>query len=591
MATNISKLAVVLTANGAGMKAGLNAAGKDAESFASRIASIAGGMAVYDLAKSAVTSIASGITGLATTAIKLAADAEQAKVAFTTMLGSADLAKQLIAQINSFAAATPFETSELVNVSKNLLAFGVAQEQIVPTMRVLGDLAAGNSEKFAALASIYGKMKTGKITSMDIVQIAERGIPIFDQLATQMGKTKQEIMAMASQGGVSLGDIQTAMIALTSEGGKFHGMMAAQSQTLTGLWSTMQDAVSMALTEIGTMISEKLDMKAAMQSITEAIQTMADLAMPMIEGLIGKMAEIGISGKNSGEVMMAAFEQTSKGIGFMADLLALASAGWHGFKVVALTAIGAIMEGVTAILQGMDYVLEAMGQTATGWGDTAERMTQDLRGQLREEIEKTATAWNEFDKGANSDNVGKFFADVKKKAEEAKAARDALAPSAIGALVIDAAAAGPSKDELKAQQKAAREAMKVQKDLEREAARMFEDTRSEREKYAAQLERINELQIKGFIDQETAARAAAKAREDFITAEVKDATKGKDLPDTKVAALERRFTAGFTRAQDDPQKKMLDEQKHARKAAERTAKNTEAIAKQGATESIFSIAQ
>ena len=123
--------------------------------------------------------LVAGVGALAVSMVKLAADAEQAEVAFTTMLGSLGQAKALMGEIQQFAATTPFNTTELVSASKSLLAFGVAQDQIIPTMRTLGDVSAGLGINVRDLAEIYGKARVqGRLMSEDINQLTGRGIPV-----------------------------------------------------------------------------------------------------------------------------------------------------------------------------------------------------------------------------------------------------------------------------------------------------------------------------------------------------------------------------------------------------------------------------
>src|SRR5687768_6342713 len=120
----------------------MGAAARPLVSFGSKVAGVGTKVAALGTALGG-GALVTGVTGLGMHAVKLAADAEQARVAFTTMLGSAEKANALQDQINQFAASTPFQTAELIAASKSLLAFGVAQDQIIPTMRTLGDLSAG----------------------------------------------------------------------------------------------------------------------------------------------------------------------------------------------------------------------------------------------------------------------------------------------------------------------------------------------------------------------------------------------------------------------------------------------------------------
>ena len=106
MATSIANLNVVLSANISRFTSGLAKASKPIDSFVGKVGSMGaklGGLAAAGGALVGVGSLAAGL-GLG---IKLAAEYEQAEVAMTTMLGSADDAKRLLGDLSDFAAATP----------------------------------------------------------------------------------------------------------------------------------------------------------------------------------------------------------------------------------------------------------------------------------------------------------------------------------------------------------------------------------------------------------------------------------------------------------------------------------------------------
>jgi len=185
-------------------------------------------------------------------AFKAAAQMEQFEVAFSTMLGSAKNAKNLLKEIKDFSAETPFQLPGLVETSKQLLAFGVEQEKIVETMRNLGNAAQGNQEILSRLGLAYGKVKTiGKASMEEIRQFAEAGVPIIQALADKFGVTTTAIVKMVSQGKVGFADVDMALKNLTTGTGKFAGMLEKQSRTMSGMFSTLKDNFTLVLIDMG----------------------------------------------------------------------------------------------------------------------------------------------------------------------------------------------------------------------------------------------------------------------------------------------------------------------------------------------------
>jgi len=209
---------------------------------------------------SAMASIGTGLT--IKSMIELAVRAENLAVSFEVLLGSAEKAKQMMAEINEFAARTPFEQGELAGVTKQLLTYGVAQKDIIPTMQKLGDMAALSGVQLNELASIFGKSKgTGLLMTDTLDMFLDRGIPLGRELAKIFGVAETEVRKMAPTGKITFAILQEALENLTGEGGQFYDGMRKLSGTTGGLWSTFTGNLKMALGKIGAKMIEAFDLK------------------------------------------------------------------------------------------------------------------------------------------------------------------------------------------------------------------------------------------------------------------------------------------------------------------------------------------
>lgn len=177
---------------------------------------------------------------------------QQLEVAFNTMLGSKAKADALMAQVVETAAKTPFDLQGVANGAKQLLAYGVASEQVNETLIRLGNISAGLSIPLGDLVYLYGTTMTqGRLFTQDLRQFMGRGIPLADELAKQFGVTKDQVGALVTAGKVGFPEVQRAIEAMTGEGGKFYNLMEAQSKTITGQISNLGDAWDTMLNEIG----------------------------------------------------------------------------------------------------------------------------------------------------------------------------------------------------------------------------------------------------------------------------------------------------------------------------------------------------
>ena len=176
---------------------------------------------------------------------------ESATVSFGTMLKDMDQGKAVIAAITKFSGETPFSNSDLRDAGKLLLTAQVPADQLIDKLRMLGDVASGTGKPIEEYAAIFQKVKnTGKFGLEQINQLAERGVPIYGQLQSQLGVTRDELSDMISKGKLGFTDMETALAGLTTGTGLFAGGMAAQSQTFAGLWSTLKDNVAIVLEKI-----------------------------------------------------------------------------------------------------------------------------------------------------------------------------------------------------------------------------------------------------------------------------------------------------------------------------------------------------
>ncbi len=293
--STVGNLVVNLGLNGSPFASGIKGARNQIGGLAGSVGGMVGGLAKMGAAGlvAGAALVGIGSVGAALTfGISAAAQAEQAQVAFTTIIGDAGVAKQTLADLSKFAAETPFETPELTNASRSLLAFGVGAEDIIPTLRAVGDISSGIGAPIEEIAELYGKAKVqGRLFAQDINQLTGRGIPVIQELSKQFGISDDKVKEMVESGKVNFGHLQKAFASLSGEGGKFGGMMAAQSATLSGQWSTFKDNIGLILRDIGEAFIEEFDFKGALGSLNDFAGSFRENWLPTIRGVIHAVAE------------------------------------------------------------------------------------------------------------------------------------------------------------------------------------------------------------------------------------------------------------------------------------------------------------
>lgn len=192
--------------------------------------------------------IGAGLSYLAKTGIDAAMSMESLTAQFTVMTGSAERANAVLSEIADFAAKTPFTKLGLADAGKTLMAFGIEGQKIVPTLRMLGDVAGADQNKLKSLALVFGQIQsTGKLMGQDLLQLINQGFNPLNVISQQTGISMAKLKDAMAQGAISADMVTAAFQAATSEGGIFFGNLEAQSQTLQGRLSTLQDNFQTAL--------------------------------------------------------------------------------------------------------------------------------------------------------------------------------------------------------------------------------------------------------------------------------------------------------------------------------------------------------
>lgn len=205
------------------------------------------------LSKLAATAgLAFGAKELVQNLVKIRGEFQQLDVAFRTMLGSAEKADALMSQLVRTAATTPFDLQGVAQGAKQLLAYGIAAEDVNDTLVRCGDVAAGLSIPLNDLVYLYGTTMTqGRMFTQDLRQFQGRGIPIAEELAKVLGTTTDKLGDMVTAGRVTSDVFQQAFNNMTSAGSRFGGFMDEQSKTITGQISNIEDAIDVMFNKLG----------------------------------------------------------------------------------------------------------------------------------------------------------------------------------------------------------------------------------------------------------------------------------------------------------------------------------------------------
>ena len=211
--------------------------------------------------RNAVAGLAAGFGAIQAAKFVFAktAELESQTRSIQTLTGSVQQAKQIIQELQQLGAATPFTGTELIESAKRLTAFGVSAKDVVETTKRLGDVAGATGANLGELTLAYGQViAKGRLQGEELLQFQERGVALQDELRKMYGLTGEEFSKALSKGQISAEAVEIALQRLTNTGGKYANGAIAQSDTLNGRLSTLQDGVESLARRIGQVLTPAL---------------------------------------------------------------------------------------------------------------------------------------------------------------------------------------------------------------------------------------------------------------------------------------------------------------------------------------------
>lgn len=218
-----------------------------------------------------------GVEQIVQAGIDFNAKMETYRTAFTTLLGTAEEAEQVMSQIRKDAASTPFDVDSLTQANQMLISAGVsageARDQVLNLANAISATGGGSAELSRMAANLQQIRNVGKATAMDIRQFANAGINIYGLLAESMGITTEQAAEME----ITYDQLAEAFEKAAASGGMYAGALEAQSKTFTGQISTLKDN----LTQLSGVLTENIFnalAENALPRVLEWVQELLDAA-------------------------------------------------------------------------------------------------------------------------------------------------------------------------------------------------------------------------------------------------------------------------------------------------------------------------
>jgi tape measure domain-containing protein len=177
---------------------------------------------------------------------------EKAELAFAVIFRNAgasavDAATKARAHLQELLAAEDLRralgTDTLIELSQQLQAVGFSAEEIIPSLRAVGNAVSVYADAPARLQRIFLQLSqlttTGQVSGEELRVLAENGVPAWKYLAEYAGKSVAQVRKLAQQGML---DARVAVkVILGGMEKDFGGLLEATKDTYSQQWRTIEE--------------------------------------------------------------------------------------------------------------------------------------------------------------------------------------------------------------------------------------------------------------------------------------------------------------------------------------------------------------
>lgn len=226
---------VDINANFAKFSGQIDKIGKDLNKFSKKVNPASAALGEF---KSLLTGL--GVGSIAVEILNVNREMEGLRAQLQSVTGSAVGADVAFQNISDFAKNTPFQIQDLTEQFVRLKSFGIeptntVMEAITNQASKLGASTQTLSGITNALGQAWAK---GKLQGEEILQLVERGVPVWDLLAQATGRSTAELNEMSSKGQLTRDAIQSL---IEKMGELAAGSNARAMNTLNGKISNLAD--------------------------------------------------------------------------------------------------------------------------------------------------------------------------------------------------------------------------------------------------------------------------------------------------------------------------------------------------------------
>ena len=217
----------------------------------------AGFAGVASVAVTALEKLGKAAVALGKESVQAYEGVQKLQTQLGVVYGSQAEAGAAFAGIEAYAKKSPFGVETMTSQAVLLKQSGVYSSELMDMLQRIGDISSGNNEKMKSISETYARvLASTTVTARDMRQLANAGVPVYREMAKQLGVGQNQVRSMLQAGKVKATDLTAVIKNLTNEGGTFYGATEVGAKTLAAKRQNLEDARQMGLAAIGRYLTE-----------------------------------------------------------------------------------------------------------------------------------------------------------------------------------------------------------------------------------------------------------------------------------------------------------------------------------------------
>ena len=267
-----------------------------------------------------------------------AAQLENVATSLRVVMGNAEAAERLAGSLQRMATNGVVGMDDLHASARALSNVFRDDAVIAHYVGRFADLAAGSKISAARLGELVARMED--MDKAKLTELSNAGIPIFEALASVLGKSRDEVVKMSGAGKISCSVLLAAFEELTDAGGRYHRLNSKMSNTTKGSWDTLKASITECMAALGEPINDSL--RPVLQDLSTWIQNNKEEITAVGKGIVNVCTNV--------------------------HLLTFALAVMGNRMFASVISVGKIRAAMAALSLNFSAMRMQMGVHATLWG-------------------------------------------------------------------------------------------------------------------------------------------------------------------------------------------------------------------------------